>query len=86
MERTTTPELVTLRELDARYGVGLKRVRYEARRGSFPVYTAGTKWWRARPAEFEHWLASTRVPATPHAEARVAEILEERRQRDGGGP
>ena len=54
-------ELLTIPELHRVYRLGLKALRRAAARGDFPVYLAGTSWPRVRRAEFEAWLASTRL-------------------------
>ena len=52
-------ELLTLPELNRRYGVGLHSLRRAATQGAFPLYSAGTAWPRVRLADFERWLEST---------------------------
>jgi len=73
-------EYGTLREVARRFGIGLKTVRREARWGSFPVYSVGTGWPRAKFSEFEAWLRTTRIRPTGHAEKRVAEVVARERE------
>ena len=75
MNRPATNELATLPQIARRYGIGVKAVRRAARSGCFPVYMVGTNWPRARLAEVESWIRSTRVRTTSHAAERVAELL-----------
>ena len=74
-DRSQLTELLTLPEAHRCYGIGLKTLRREAARGSFPVYAAGTHWPRVRRSEFDAWLRSTRVRVSDHARARVQEVL-----------
>ena len=60
-EQAPRRELLTLPQLRREYGLGMRTLRREAERGSFPVYSAGTKWPRVRRSEFEAWLRSTRI-------------------------
>ena len=73
--------LLTLPEVHREFGIGLRTLRREAAKGSFPTYSAGTAWPRVRRSEFERWLSSTRVASTTHAKDRLAEVLE-RESRD----
>lgn len=74
-KRIDTPELLTLPAAHRRYGIGLRTLRREASRGSFPTYSVGTSWPRVLRTDLERWIRSTRVTATSHATARVEEVL-----------
>ena len=74
-------ELLTLPALARKYGIGVKTIRREAKRGSFPVYSVGTCRIRVRRHEFERWIRSTRTPVSRHAARRLEEVLE----REQGG-
>ena len=70
----------TVRQVVQKYGpvtgIGEKVVRRKLKDGSIPSFSAGYKNRRLIYfADFERWLQSTRVRATPHAHARVDEIL-----------
>ncbi len=71
---TAKSELLTFPQLRREYGIGIRSLRREADRGSFPVYSAGTSWPRVLRIEFERWLRSTQIRATSHARRRVDEI------------
>ena len=75
-------ELLTLPALAREYGMSVKRIRREAKLGSFPVYSVGTCRRHARRDEFTRWIQSTRVPVSQHAVRRVEEVLE--RERSSG--
>ena len=74
-------ELLTIPALAREYGIGVKTIRREAKRGSLPVYSVGTCRPRARRHEFERWVRSTRTPVGRHAARRLEEVLE--RERSG---
>src|SRR5262245_39505576 len=58
-----------------------KILRAARDRGELPVYRLGGRWERVHWPELVAWLRSHRVPATPHAVARVAEVLLRERRR-----
>ncbi len=72
-------QLLTLPALAREYGIGVKTIRREAKRGSFPVYSVGTCRLRVRRHEFERWVRSTRAPVSRHAARRLKEVLERER-------
>ena len=74
-------EFLTIPALAREYRIGVKTLRREAKRGSFPVYLVGTRWPRVRRIEFERWVRSTRAPASRHAARRLEEVI--RSERDG---
>ena len=74
-------ELLAISALAREYGIGVKTIRREAKRGSLPVYSVGTCRPRARRHEFERWVRSTRTPVGRHAARRLEEVLE--RERSG---
>ncbi len=74
-------ELLTLPALAREYGIGVKTIRREAKRGSLPVYSVGTCRPRVWREEFERWVRSTRAPLSRHATRRLEEVLE--RERSG---
>jgi len=76
-------ELLTLPALAREYGINVKTIRREAKRGSFPVYLAGTSWPRVWRRDFERWIRSTRAPVSQHAARRLAEVLERERSSTG---
>ena len=81
-ERDSNPnELLAISALAGEYGIGVKTIRREAKRGSLPVYSVGTCRPRARRHEFERWVRSTRAPVSRHATRRLEEVLE--RERSG---
>lgn len=59
-------------------------LRQAIRRGEIPSYHCGTAWPRVRRSEVRSWIASTRIAPTPHAAARLAEVLE--REGRAGSP
>ncbi len=54
-------EFLTLPSLSRTYKIGLHTLRRAAASGALPVYMCGSNWPRVRRAEFEAWLASTRL-------------------------
>ncbi len=81
-EGPSTPhELLTIPALAREYGIGVKTIRREAKRGSFPVYWVGTRRPRVRRHEFERWIRSTQTPVSRHAARRLEEVPE--RERSG---
>ena len=77
----TQPELLTLPAAARRAGVGVRQLRRAAKRGELPIYSVGT-WPRVRWRDVLRWIGGQRVPATPHAEQRVAEVLARESRRD----
>ena len=69
------PELLTLPAAARWAGVGVRHLRRAAARGELPTYRVGT-WLRVRWPEVLRWISAQRVSVTPHAERRVAEVLE----------
>lgn len=59
-------ELVKLSELAELSSVPLRRLRYWARLGRFPIYQIG-RLILVRPAEFAQWFDSTRLESKDHA-------------------
>lgn len=69
-------EYLTFPRTKREYGLGIRTLRRLAfTERAFPVYTFGTTWPRIKRSEFEAWIRSTRIPATDHASARVAEVI-----------
>ncbi len=76
-------EYLTLSELAYLLGLSAKVLRAEARRGSFPTYTCGRVRRRARLAEVQAWVLSTRVePATEEAAVHADGVVAARLQRE----
>jgi len=69
----------TIRQAARRFGLGEKLLRRIVKAGAIPLYSAACNRPRVAFSEVERWLRSTRMPVTPHAQARVAEILERER-------
>jgi hypothetical protein len=57
-------------------GLSPHLLREQAKREAVPTYSVGSSWPRVRITDIEDWVRSTRVRATSHARARVAEIFE----------
>lgn len=71
----------TIRGAAKRLGIGEKPIRAALRRREIlPVSIPGT-WPRVAWADVEAWARSKRAPATDHAAARVAEVLEREAKR-----
>jgi hypothetical protein len=68
------PELLTLPIAAREAGVGVRQLRRAVAQGKVPVFLIG-RWSRVRWRDVLRWIERQRVPATPHAERRVAEIL-----------
>jgi hypothetical protein len=77
------PELLTLPSAARRAGVGVRQLRNAATRGEIAVFQVGG-WLRVRWRDVLRWIDSQRVPATPHAERRVAEVLARERRKGEG--
>lgn len=65
---------MTIPRAARRAGLGVRQLRRAIRQGEFPVYRLGT-WPRVRWVEVVQWISGQRVPATPHAVRRLAEVL-----------
>lgn len=73
-DRERTPEFVTLRAAARSLGVGERQLRRAVAVGELAVYPIGS-WPRLRAVEVHEWAIGKRVRATPHARARVDELL-----------
>ena len=69
-------EYGTVREACRVHGLGERPLRGAIARGEVPIYRPPRSWPLVRFADVERWLRSNVVRPTPHAEARVREILE----------
>ncbi len=80
------PELLTLPTAAREAGIGVRQLRRAAAQGKVPVFLIGG-WSRVRWRDVLRWIERQRVPATPHAERRVAEVLarEARGERGNAG-
>ena len=69
------PEILTLPAAARRAGLGVRQLRRAVKLGELQSYAIGA-WPRVRWCEVLDWIDRQRVPATPHAKQRVAEILQ----------
>ena len=76
------PELMSKPAAARRAGVGCRQLDRAVKVGSVPVFQIGG-WPRVRWRDVLRWIESQRVPPTDHARARVAEIIDRERGRDG---
>jgi excisionase family DNA binding protein len=76
-------EFLTLPAAARRIGVGAEQIRRAVREGELSAYAIGG-WRRLRWTEVLAWLEGRRVRATPHARARVAELLAQEAARARG--
>ena len=84
--RQILPELLTLPTAAREAGIGVRQLRRAAAQGKVPVFLIGG-WSRVRWPDVLRWIERQRVPVTPHAEKRVAEVLarEARGERGNAG-
>ncbi len=68
------PELITIPFAARKAGIGVRQLRSAIAAGQIPVFKIG-RWPRVRWRDVLRWIDDKRVPATPHAERRVAEVL-----------
>ena len=72
--RQTIPELITIPAAAHMAGIGVRQLRNATAAGQIPVFGIG-RWPRVRWRDVVRWIDDQRVPATSHAERRVAEVL-----------
>ncbi len=73
---TTDTDFPTVRKAAERARIGERAIRAAVRRGELALYRPDGTWPRIYWPELVSWVRASRVRATPHAEARLAEVLE----------